>query len=601
MSLSPSILHRTASHRTIPERYSIGSLLRRSAQFVAPYKFRVLAIVMIALVLALLGAADPLVMKYFFDSMTHGGARALPIALGALVAIEVGRALLGAWLRGRTWNVRLDVDFAMRARLIAKLHDLPMEYHDAEGVGATMNKVNLSVTAFINAFGELGFNVLPTLVYLALSIVAMLRLDWRLAIVVLVFTPLPALIGAWASREQTDRERRLMDHWTRIYSRLNEVLSGIRTVKLYAMEDEERRRFLMAQAEGNAVVAKGVRTDAKTEAARNFAASLARLAAIGFGGWLILRGDITIGSLVAFLGYISGLFGPVQGLTNIYQTIQKATVALETIFGILDADDVVNDLDDAYEAPPLHGDIRFEHIGFEHADGVTLFDDLQLEVHPGETVALVGESGSGKTTLVSLLLRLHPLRAGRITVDGHDIGELTAHSLRRQVAVVQQDVHLFNDTVRANIAYARPSATMEEVEAAARAAFAHDFIMSLPDGYDTMVGERGNRLSGGQRQRIAIARALLKDAPILILDEATSALDTVSEASVQHALDSMRVGRTTIVIAHRLSTVIDADRIVLLQNGRIVAEGTHRELLGTSPYYTSLVGAAAGDVLANVA
>jgi ATP-binding cassette, subfamily B, bacterial len=575
--------------------------VRRASHFVAPYKFRVLWIVAIALVLALLGAVDPLVMKYLFDSLEARSLRALPIALAALVAIEIGRAALGAWLRGRTWNVRLDVDFGLRARLIAKLHDLPMEYHNSEGVGATMNKVNQSVTAFINAFGEIGFNVLPTLVYLVLSIGAMLRLDWRLALVVIVFTPLPAIIGAWASREQTDRERRLMDHWTRIYSRLNEVLSGIRTVKLFAMENEERRRFLMAQAEGNAVVARGVRTDAKTEAIRNFAASLARLAAIGFGGWLILRGEITLGSLVAVLGYISGLFGPVQGLTNIYQTIQKATVAMETIFAILDADEVVADRADAYTLPRVAGDIVFDNVTFGYTEGTLLFENLSLRVRPGETVALVGNSGSGKSTLMSLLLRLHPLDGGRITIDGHDVREVTAVSLRGQIGVVAQDVHLFNDTVRANIAYARDDAPASEILAASKAARAHEFIETLPDGYDTMVGERGGRLSGGQRQRIAIARALLKDAPILVLDEATSALDTVSEALVQDALETLRSGQTTIVIAHRLSTVVNADRIVVLQNGRIVAQGTHDELLHHNAYYRSLVGASNDGALAQVA
>jgi ATP-binding cassette subfamily B protein len=287
----------------------------------------------------------------------------------------------------------------------------------------------------------------------------------------------------------------------------------------------------------------------------------------------------------------------VQGLTSIYQTLRKATVALETTYEILDADEVVADEPDAVDMQRAHGDVRFDRITFTHANGRVLFEDLSLHVRAGETVALVGPSGSGKTTLTSLLLRLHPLASGSITVDGQDVRSITAESLRRQIGYVGQDIHLFNDTVAANIAFGSPGASSEDVEVAARCANAHDFILSLPGGYDTVIGERGSRLSGGQRQRIAIARAILKNAPILVLDEATSALDNVSEAAVQEALEHLRTGRTTIVIAHRLSTVLGADRIVLLKDGRILGEGTHGELLRNNEYYAELVGAAGGDLL----
>jgi ATP-binding cassette subfamily B protein len=460
-----------------------------------------------------------------------------------------------------------------------------------------MNKLNQSVTAFVGAFGELAFNMLPAIVYLALSVVAMWRMEWRLAIVVLIFTPMPALIGAWAAREQTARERRLLEHWTRLYSRLNEVLAGIRTVKVFSMEQEEHHRFVAGQRAGNEIVARGVRTDTATDALRGLAASLARIAAIALGCALILRGDITVGSLVAFLGYVGGLFGPVQGLTSIYQTLRKATVALETTYEILDADEVVADTPEATAIGRAAGEIAFEHVTFSHANGRELFRDINLHVRPGETVALVGPSGSGKTTLMSLLLRLHPLASGRITLDGRDIRDITGDSLRRQIGYVAQDIHLFNDTVAANIAFGSPAASMEDVEVAARCANAHGFIASLPDGYHTVIGERGSRLSGGQRQRLAIARAVLKNAPVLVLDEATSALDTVSEVAVQEALDYLRTGRTTIIIAHRLSTVLGADRILLVKDGRIVAEGTHGELLRTSAYYAELVGASGGGLL----
>jgi ATP-binding cassette, subfamily B, bacterial len=539
--------------------------------------------------MAVLGAADPLVMKYLVDALGERRAQALPYALAGLLGIEIGRGALGRWLGVLTWNVRIAVDFNMRQRLMAKLQALPMEYHAREGVGGTMNKLNQSVTVFVGAFGEIAFNVLPSVVYLALSLVAMWRMEWRLALLVLAFTPLPALIGGWAAGEQTDRERRLLDHWTRVYSRVNEVLAGLRTVKVFSMEDEEQRRFIQGQQAGNEIVSRGVRTDTITDALRALAASLARIAAIAFGGVLILRGDITVGSLIAFLAYVGGLFGPVQGLTSVYQTLRKATVALEATYEILDAEELVADEPNAIELARAEGEVRFDDVTFGHADGRSLFRNLTLRVQPGETVALVGPSGGGKTTLMSLLLRLHRLESGTITLDGHDVRSVTAASLRRQIGYVSQDIHLFNDSVAANIAFGSPEAT--------RCANAHDFITALPDGYATVIGERGSRLSGGQRQRIAIARAILKNAPVLVLDEATSALDTVSEAAVQEALERLRTGRTTIVIAHRMSTVLGADRIVLVQDGRIVAEGTHTELLHTSLEYAALVRGAGGGLL----
>jgi len=567
-----------------------AALSARSLEFVRPYRGALCGVLGLALVLSTFSALDPLIMKYLIDQLGRpGGGHAFAVAIAGMLALELTRALLQWHLGAWSWDVRLSVEYTVRERVISKLNSLPLAFHEREGVGGTMNRINQGINGYVAAFSDLAFNLLPTILYLGLSVFAMFRLDWRLATVVIVFTPIPALIGARAAPEQIQRERRLVERWSSIYGRFNEVLAGMMTVKGFGMEDAEKRRFLEGVREGNEVVRRGVRTDGLNGALRNLAATFARLAALGLGGYLAFEGQIGLGTLVAFLGYIGGLFGPVQGLTNTYQSLRKATVSLENVYGILDAEDTVDDVPDATNVPPLRGEVQFRRVGFAYQPGVQVLRNIDLTVRPGETVALVGPSGSGKTTLVTLLQRLHPVSSGAILIDGIDVRAMTQRSLRSQIGVVFQDPHLFNDTVRANIAYGRPEVSTEQIEAAARAAQAHEFIMSLPEGYDTMVQERGSRLSGGQRQRIAIARALLKDPPILVLDEATSALDAESEYLIQIALRRLLHGRTAFVIAHRLSTVRDADRIVVIDGGVVAETGTHEELCGRGGYYASLV------------
>jgi ATP-binding cassette, subfamily B, bacterial len=570
---------------------SSGFLLaKRSLQFVHPYRSTLAGVISLALLLAALSAIDPLLMKYLFDALERrSGLTSLGMIMGGLVALELARAGLQAWLGVLSWDVRLGVDYTMRETVMSKLNSLPMSFHQGETIGATMNRINQGIAGCVTAFCETAFNLFPTLLYLVLSVTAMLQMEWRLAVAVIVFAPLPAIIGAWAAPEQMHRERRLVERWNSIYGRFNEVLAGMMTVKGFAMEEEEKRRFMQGVREGNEVVRRGVRTDNLTGTLRTLAATAARLTALAVGGYLISRQEMTVGTLLAFLGYIGGLFGPVQGLTNTYQTLRKATVSLEAIFSILDAEDVVADGPGASDVRPLRGEVEFREVSFGYQPGSPVLRNISLTARPGETIALIGPSGSGKTTLLALLQRFYSLTEGSITVDGVDIKRMTQRSLRSQIGVVFQDAHLFNDTVRANIAYGRPAAGQAEVEAAAQAAHAHDFIMALPEGYDTIVRERGSRLSGGQRQRIAIARALLKNPPILILDEATSALDSESEFLIQRALRTLLSGRTAFVIAHRLSTVRDADRIVVIKEGVIAEAGSHTELLAHAGYYASLV------------
>ncbi|HEX7038188.1 MAG TPA: ABC transporter ATP-binding protein [Pseudomonadales bacterium] len=565
--------------------------IRRALGFARPHRRAVLVIAVLTLLVAGVNAVEPLVLKYVFDGLAGGdGARSLVVGVGVLLAISVLREVVVAWSNWRTWNTRLRLQFALLEATIGRLHRMPLALQRSEGVGAILTRLDRSLQGFIGAVTELLFNVFPAVLYLVISVGIMVRLDWRLALLVLAFTPLPALIAALAAPEQTTRQRILMDRWARIYARFNEVLSGLVTVRSFSMEDAEKARFLRDVRATNKVVIRGVRRDSSYGAASNAVVTLARVAVIGFGGWLVVRGQATVGTLVAVLGYVGGLFGPVQGLSGIYGTLRQATVALDEIFSILDLEEQLADAPDALELDEVRGDVEFDDVTFSYEPGERpLLDSVSFRARAGETVAIVGPSGSGKTTLMALLMRFYAPDRGAIRLDGRDLRTLTQDSVRRHIAVVLQDPLLFNDTVRNNIAYGRPDATDAEVEAAARAANAHDFIMRLPDGYDTPVGERGSRLSVGERQRLSIARALIKNAGIIVLDEATASLDAESEALVQDALDTLMRGRTTFVIAHRLATVVDADQILVLQQGRITERGRHRDLLEAGGYYASLV------------
>jgi ATP-binding cassette, subfamily B, bacterial len=361
------------------------------------------------------------------------------------------------------------------------------------------------------------------------------------------------------------------------------------TVRAFAKERAEERRFTRRLRWAFASVQRGIHVDAQVTTAASLAELLARVVVLGYGGLLVVRGQLTVGALLAFLGFIGGVFAPVQTIVNLYPTLRKAAVSLESVFRVLDAEEEAPDLPEAAPAPALRGHVRFDGVTFGYDESRTVLRDLSVTLHPGETVALVGPSGSGKSTILRLLQRVHHPDEGCVLVDGHDIRGLQVATLRQQIGVVPQDVVLFNDSVAANIAYGRPSATRAEVEAAARAANAHEFITQLPGGYQYRVGEGGRALSGGQRQRIATARAFLIDPALLLLDEATAALDTESERAVQDALRSLRRGRTTLIVAHRLNTVRDADRILVVRDGRVVSDGRHETLLATCPTYAALV------------
>lgn len=567
------------------------SRFHQAVGFAFPHRSAIALIVALMLAVAVINAVEPLIIKSIFDGLTSPQAvRVLIGSVAALAAIALLREAMDGAAHWLTWRTRIGLQYALLEAAVGKLHTMPLRIQRSEGVGAIMTRLDRAIQGFTSAVTVIMFNVLPSVIFLSIAIFIMFRLDWRLAAIVLLFAPVPALIAMHAAPEQTRRERSLLERWTRIYSRFNEVLTGILMVRSFAMEDTEKARFLRDVSAANKVVVSGVASDVGYGAASNLTIAVARLWAIGFGAYLVLAGEITVGTVVAFLGYVGGLFTPIQGLSGVYSTLRKAAVSIEDIFGILNMQEHLGDFPGAIEISHVKGEVSFEHVRFRYdEDSRPLLNGVSLSVAPGQRLAIVGPSGAGKTTLMALLMRFYDPQLGRITLDGMDLRSIKQRSLRRNIGVVLQDPLLFNDTIAANIAYGRPEASMAEIENAARAAHAHDFIMQLPQGYQSAVGERGSLLSVGERQRITIARALLKDPPILVLDEATSALDADSEEAVQQAIEHLLKGRTTFVIAHRLTTVVNADHIIVLKDGRIAEQGTHAQLLRSCGYYASLV------------
>jgi len=573
------------------------ALARRAVRcFARPNAGRILLTLAGALGVAFAAATEPLLLKALVDRLAVAAGRpGSPAAAGVVAGVLVFAAVLAtrlvgaAWVTTSTWRVRLGVEYQLRSRVAAKLSVLSPAIQAEIGTGGIRYAVDASAPQTASAFTDVAFRLPAIAAYVAVAAWGMTQLHAPLALAVLCLVPVPGAIAVATARVQTARDRMHQRFWMRLWSGYTEVLHGMATVRAFAKERAEERAFTRRVRWAFASIQRGVGADAHVTLATGLSELTARALVLGWGGSLVIRGELTVGAIVAFLGYVGGVFGPLQQLVDLYPTLRKAGIALAAVFAVLDADEEAPDRPSATAAPPLRGAVRFEGVSFAYRGDRRVLDGFDIAVEPGQTVALVGPSGSGKSTVLRLLQRVHHPTEGRVCVDGHDLRDLAIASVRRQLGVVPQEVTLFSGSVAANIAYARPSASRDEVVAAAAAAGAHEFIMQLPGGYEYGIGEGGSGLSGGQRQRLAIARAFLVNPAVLLLDEATAALDPASERAVQEALRSLRRGRTTFIVAHRLHTVRDADRILVLRDGRVVGDGTHDELLATCPTYAALV------------
>ena len=584
------------------KQYNSWQGYKRLLTFIKPYKTR---LVFAVICMALSGASNVVVPWLIKDVIDKVLANKDIYTLNLIViGILVLFLLRGVFYFGERYLMSFvgqKIVNDIREKLYRHLQTLSLSYFDKHKTGNIMSNLTNDVTALQTAIAGNLISFVQEAVILVGSLASMIFLYWKLTLLTLVIVPLVVFtinfFGSRLRRAGHDVQGKMAD----ITSLLEEAISGIRIIRSFNREDFEIRRFMLQNDRNFWALMNTTRLTSLLTPFIQFFAAIAVTGIIWYGGMSVINGEMTAGALIAFLIYAINLANPVRRISEIYGDIQKSLAAADRVFETIDTVPDVKEKDGAVTLPQVKGEVTFDNVSFAYDKEHPALTDFNLEVRPGEVVALVGPSGAGKSTVANLLPRFYDVTGGSLTIDGIDVRDVTFSSLRQQIGLVPQETMLFNATVRENILYGRLDATDEEVVAAAKAANAHEFIMELPGGYEALVGDRGSSLSGGQRQRIAIARAILKNPRILILDEATSALDTESEKIVQAALDRLMEGRTAVVIAHRLSTVRNADNIVVIDHGRIVEEGTHEELLAKDGLYAHLYAVQFNDTTEDTA
>ncbi|HHB3115110.1 TPA: SAV1866 family putative multidrug efflux ABC transporter [Staphylococcus aureus] len=572
-------------------------MIKRYLQFVKPYKYRIFATIIVGIIKFGIPMLIPLLIKYAIDGVINNHALTtdekvhhLTIAIGIALfifvivrpPIEFIRQYLAQWTSNK-------ILYDIRKKLYNHLQALSARFYANNQVGQVISRVinDVEQTKDFILTGLMNIWLDCITIIIALSI--MFFLDVKLTLAALFIFPFYILtVYVFFGRlRKLTRER--SQALAEVQGFLHERVQGISVVKSFAIEDNEAKNFDKKNTNFLTRALKHTRWNAYSFAAINTVTDIGPIIVIGVGAYLAISGSITVGTLAAFVGYLELLFGPLRRLVASFTTLTQSFASMDRVFQLIDED---YDIKNGVGAQPIEikqGRIDIDHVSFQYNDNeAPILKDINLSIEKGETVAFVGMSGGGKSTLINLIPRFYDVTSGQILIDGHNIKDFLTGSLRNQIGLVQQDNILFSDTVKENILLGRPTATDEEVVEAAKMANAHDFIMNLPQGYDTEVGERGVKLSGGQKQRLSIARIFLNNPPILILDEATSALDLETESIIQEALDVLSKDRTTLIVAHRLSTITHADKIVVIENGHIVETGTHRELIAKQGAYEHL-------------